>query len=239
MNEEKDNWEELKNLPDDYEYDASIAQRAIERIQQEKARKSNKEGWWRKHWRPMAVSLATCAVIVGVGIPVYHSLFNPNIEVPPVNSSENSSTVYYDENHLTVNPITDVGLFVQEQALNFKFFTYPNTMNYGAVITNTGEFAYLRQEMLYIGADGFDQVKLWSEVLTSANFDFEDTFKGLDNLLILTDVTINYHGQEEVGTGKKEIRAKFTYESVNYYLEIITAGETETKIEQYVNLLIG
>ena len=235
MNEEKDNWEELKNLPDDYEYDASIAQRAIERIQQEKARKSNKEGWWRKHWRPMAVSLATCAVIVGVGIPVYHSLFNPNIEVPP----DNSSTVYYEEKQLTINPVDNVTIYLQEMQVNIKYFNYPTAETHSAVVNETNEFAYLKQEMLYIGADGFDQVKLWSEVLTSANFDFEDTFKGLDNLLTLTDATINYQGQEEVGTGKKEIRAKFTYESVNYYLEIVTAGETETKIEQYVKLLIG
>ena len=192
MKEEKDNWEELKNLPDDYEYDASIAQRAIERIQQEKARKSNKEGWWRKQWRPMAVSLATCAVLVGVGIPVYHSLFNPNIEVPPVNSSENSSTVYYDEKHLTIDAIEDVSGFLQGQALSFKFFNYPNIRNYVAVVTDTDEFAYLRQEMLYIGADGFDQVKLWSEVLTSANFDFEDTFNGTDKEVMVSNMKVEY-----------------------------------------------
>ena len=235
MNEEKDNWEELKNLPDDYEYDASIAQRAIERIQQEKARKSNKEGWWRKHWRPMAVSLATCAVIVGVGIPIYHSLFNPNIEVPP----DNSSTVYYEEKQLTINPVDNVTTYLQEMQVNIKYFNYPTAETHSAVVNETNEFAYLKQEMLYIGADGFDQVKLWSEVLTSADFDFEYSFEGITQSITVNNLAVSYRMEEEIADKNKEIKAKFTYESVNYYLEIVTAGETETKIEQYVNLLIG
>ena len=44
---------------------------------------------------------------------------------------------------------------------------------------------------------------------------------------------------EEYNSAQKQVYAKFTYESIDYYLEITTTGEAEAKIEQYVNMLIG
>ena len=75
MSEKKDNWERLMNIPDDYEYDPEIAQRAIEQIEREKAEKQAKKAWWKKQWKPLAISLAACAVALAVFIPVYHSFF--------------------------------------------------------------------------------------------------------------------------------------------------------------------
>ena len=49
MSEKKDNWEKLINLPDEYEHNPEIAQRAIEQIEREKAQKQVKEQWFRKH----------------------------------------------------------------------------------------------------------------------------------------------------------------------------------------------
>ena len=94
MSEKKDNWERLMNIPDDYEYDPEIAQRAIEQIEREKAEKQAKRAWWKKQWKPLAISLATCVVALAVFIPVYHSFFQSQLEVPPHSGSENSSTVY-------------------------------------------------------------------------------------------------------------------------------------------------
>jgi hypothetical protein len=93
--------------------------------------------------------------------------------------------------------------------------------------------------MLYIGADGFDQVNLWSVVMTDANFDFEESFNEADKEVTVSEIKVDYMTKEEVGMGKQEIQAKFTYEAIDYYLELTTAGEVETKIEQYVTMLIG
>ena len=239
MSEKKDNWEKLINLPDEYEHDPEIAQRAIEQIEREKAQKQVKEQWFKKHWRPMAVSLATCAIALAVFIPVYHSLYQSQLEVPSDSSLSSNSSIYYDDNKITFTAITDVATFVQEQGLTLKYFDYQTVKTDSAVITDTNEFAYLQQEMLYIGADGFDQVNLWSVVMTEADFDFEDFFEGFVEEVITLNISVTYKVKEEIDSPNKDIRAKFTYESVDYYLELTTAGEVEAKIEQYVNILIG
>lgn len=239
MSEKKDNWERLISIPDEYEYDPEIAQRAIEQIEREKAEKQAKKAWWKKQWKPMAISLASCAVALAVFIPVYHSFFQSQWEAPPDSGSGNSSTIYYDDNDITFTIITDVSTYVQEHSLTLKYFNYQTAITHAAVITDTNQFAYIEQEMLYIGADGFDQVNLWSVVMTEADFDFERFFNDSIEEVTVSDIKVDYATKAEVGTGKQEIQAKFTYESVDYYLELTTAGEVEAKIEQYVNMLIG
>lgn len=239
MSEKKDNWERLINIPDEYEYDPEIAQRAIEQIEREKAEKQVKKVWWKKQWKPMAISLATCAVALAVFIPVYHSFFQSQLEVPPNSSSENSSTVYYDEASITLNEVADVANYVQTQELNLKYYNYPTVTTLGAVITETKEFAFLSQKMVYVGTDGFDQVKLNSVVMTDAEFDFEKFFDDVNKEIAVSNINVDYMIIEEYNSAQKQIYAKFTYESVDYYLELTTAGEAEKKIEQYVNMLIG
>ncbi len=239
MGEKKDNWERLMHLPDEYEYDPEIAQRAIERIEREKAEKQAKKDWWKKRWRPMTISLATCAVILAVFIPVYHSLYQSQLEGSPNSGSENSSTVYYDEDSITFNKVADVANYVQTQELNLKYYNYPTVITHSAVITETNEFAFLRQKMVYVGEDSFDQITFYAVVMTDAEFDFEKSFDGFVEEVITLNISVTYKVKEEIDSPNKDIRAKFTYESVDYYLEIITAGEAEAKIEQFVTLLIG
>ena len=239
MSEKKDNWERLMNIPDDYEYDPEIAQRAIEQIEREKAEKQAKKDRWKKQWKPMAISLAACAVALAVFIPVYHSFFQSQLEVPPNSGSENSSTVYYDGDSITVNKVTDVSTYIQEYGLTLKYFNYPTAITHSAVVTDTNEFAFLKQEMLYIGADGFDQVNLWSVVMMGADFDFERFFDDMNKEIIVSDIKVDYMTREELDSLERNIQSKFTYQSVDYYLEIVTEGEAEAKIEQYVNMLIG
>lgn len=239
MSKKKDNWEKLINHPDEYEHDPEIAQRAIEQIEREKAQKHVKEHWFRKHWRPMAVSLATCAIALAVFIPVYHSLYQSQLEVPPNSSSSGNSFVYYDEASITLNEVADVANYVQTQELNLKYYSYPTVTTHGAVITETNEFAFLTQKMVYVGADGFDQIKLYSVVMTDADFDFEEFFNEADKEVIVSEIKVDYMTRAELDSARQNIQAKFTYESVDYYLEIVTAGEVETKIEQFVTMLIG
>lgn len=239
MSKKKDNWERLMNIPDDYEYDPEIAQRAIEQIEREKAEKQAKKAWWKKQWKPMAISLAACAALLAVFIPVYHSFFQSQLEVSPNSGSDNSSTIYYEEKQLTVERVTDVATFVQTQGLALKYFSYPTAETRGTWISDTNEFAFLKQEMLYIGADGFDQVNLWSVVMTDAEFEFKDFFDEFNKEVAVSGVNVDYMIIEEYNSAQKQIYAKFSYESIDYYLEITTTGEAEAKIEQYVNMLIG
>ena len=187
----------------------------------------------------MAVSLATCAVALAVFIPVYHSFFQSQLEVPPNSSSDSSSTIYYEDIQLTVERVTDIVTFVQTQGLALKYFNYPTAITHSAVVTDTNQFAFLKQEMLYIGADGFDQVNLWSVVMTDADFDFERFFDGFVEEVMILNIPVSYKSKAEAGSVDQEIRIKFTYESVDYYLELVTEGEAEAKIEQFVTMLIG
>lgn len=250
MSEKKDTWEKLKNLPDEYERNPELAQRAIEKIQQEQAKKQPKENWFQKGWKYMAVSAATCAVALAVFIPVYHSLNKAQLEAPPEDSSPCSAStessvsveippVYYEANQVTVSDVADVVNFVQEQQLSVKYYDYQTAITQSAVIADSGEFAFLKQEMLYIGADGFDQVTCWGVVIQNAEFDFMLAFNSLNEEMVQSNITIAYKVISKETSSKKEIQAKFTYDSIDYYLDIQTSGEAVAKIEQYVNMLVN
>ncbi len=229
MSEKKDNREKLISLPHEYEHNPTIAQRAIERIKQEEAQKQLKENRFKKHWRALAISLASVAVALAVFIPVYHFL----TLTPP------QTPVYYEEKELTVTQIEDVTSFAEGQNLSVKYFDYQTVTTHSAVVTKTNEFAYLKQRMVYIGVDGFDQVNSWSVGMTNAEFDFTKFFNNLNEELIASDIHVNYTIKTELDAVNQIIQAKFAYESAEYYLEIETAGEAEDKIEQYVTMLIG
>lgn len=245
MKEKKDNWERLHEMSEEYEYDPNIVKRAIEQIEKEKSEmateKSQKTNWFQKQWKPIAVALATCAVVLAVCIPLYRSFSSP----PSLNNSTSdfgdgsSSIIYNEEVKLTIASIEDVKAFVQENELSIKYFDYPNTIDYSAVVTTTNEFAYLKQEMLYIGADGFDKVTLYSVALTNAEYDFESLFAGAKYSISVSDILVSYKFKEETGTNKKEIQFKFSCENAEYYLILNTGGEVEAKIEQFVTMLIG
>ena len=245
MKEKKDNWERLHEMSEEYEYDPNIVKRAIEQIEKEKSEmateKSQKTNWFQKQWKPIAVALATCAVVLAVCIPLYRSFSSP----PSLNNStsdlgdSSSSIIYNEEVKLTIASVEDVKTFVQENELSIKYFDYPNTINHSAVVEETGEFAYLKQEMLYIGVDGFDKVTLYSVALTDIEYDFEEFYNGETQTIFIEDILVLYSYKEEIGTNKKEILFKFSYENAEYYLILNTGGEVESKIEQFVAMLIG
>ena len=74
--------------------------------------------------------------------------------------------------------------------------------------------------------------------MTNADFDFEETFPKTEHEVTVSGIKVDYKSTSVENTIKKEILAKFTYQSLDYYLEIVTEGEVEAKIEQFVNLLI-
>lgn len=238
MSEKKDNWEKLNELPENYRHDSSIAQRAIEQIEREEAEKQQRKRGWTVQWKRTALALATFSVVLAVFLPVYFFVIQPGLN-PDNGGSSGNSAIYYEEKQLTISPVADVLSFVQENQLSIKYFNYPTVNSYSAVVTDTDEFAYLKQQMLYIGANGFDHVYLHAVAMTDADFDFEDSFGELNVQSTVSNILVDYRTKTEAGTADKNIRAKFTYESAEYYLEIITAGDAETKIAEFVTMLIG
>lgn len=238
MSEKKDNWEKLSELPEQYQHDDAIAQRAIEQIEREELAKRQRKNGWSVQWRRAALSLATFSVVLAVFLPVYFFVIQPGLPSGDSGASS-SSAVYYEEKQLTVAPVTDLPSFVQEKNISVKYFNYPTATSNCAFVTDTNEFAYLKQEMLYVGTDGFDHVYLHAVAITGADFDFEKSFGELNEETTVLNVLVDYTIKTETGTAGKRIRSKFTYESAEYYLEIITAGDAETKIGQFVTMLIG
>lgn len=238
MSEKKDNWEKLNELPEKYAHDSSIAQRAIQQIEREKLEKQQKKLGWTVQWKRTALALATFSIVLAVFLPVYFFVIQPGLNPDTGNSSGNSA-IYYEEKQLTISPVADVSSFVQENQLSIKYFNYPTASSHSAFVTDTNVFAYLKQQMLYIGADGFDHVYLHAVAMTDADFDFEKSFDYIDKETTISNIFVEYKTKIEAGTADKNIRAKFTYESAEYYLEIITAGDAETKIAEFVTMLIG
>ena len=67
MKNEKDKWEEFKDLPETYETNDNLVPKVKYEIFREKHTKR------RIHWQAIVASITICAVGVGIFVPVYLS----------------------------------------------------------------------------------------------------------------------------------------------------------------------
>lgn len=88
---------------------------------------------------------------------------------------------------------------------------------------------------MFLSATGFDTVNL-GIVLTDDKFQYFELFEEITDPVSISDVEIIY-GQTIV-ENKYNIKAKFAYEDITYFLEIVT-DSAEGKLEYYVNTLLG
>ena len=136
--------------------------------------------------------------------------------------------------------VSDLDAFVQENNVQANYFTYPTAQNKCAKVTETGAIAYLMQDMVYIGSNGFDIVNMKAVVLSNSEFEFEQYFVHTNMEFHLEQTKINYSHTINSDNNKMNILAKFYYEDVKYYLEIETMNiEVENVLEQYVTLLLA
>ena len=221
MKNEKDKWEEFKDLPETYETNDNLVPKVKYEIFREKHTKR------RFHWQAIAASVTLVAVGFGLFIPVYLSNHK--------NESEDERK-YYKQNELLKSKIEDINFFLEEKGLNILYYKEENIISQSWKIVETNELAFISQDMFYrTEEETIDNVSLKVQLKTDCNFEGLNEYNNLPQETYISDIYIEYFiNSSKAG---KEIFAKFIYENIPYYLEVETANETG-KLENYINMLL-
>lgn len=228
MSERKSNWDKLIDLPNEYEVNPDLANKAIATIEQRQ--NQPKRSWFSLHWKKLSTALASVAVVTALGIVLVPRLI-PSPEPPPI--------IYYANEAVRVDEQADINAFVAEQGLSAKYFSLPNTTTRVAFISETEQIAYIHQQTIYIGNGSFDLIQLRAVVLQNATFDFEKDYEELSESTTHMEINIAYGVKTGKATELPKVLACFEKDSVKYYLEIHTAGDAAEKVQQYVAMLLA
>lgn len=229
MNEKKDKWEQLTEIPQDYEVNPDLIKKAESAMRQE--RRTHRRN---VHvWQTVAGSLAACCLLL-IMIPAFRSLDNGPI-TPPDSSSSSTEERYFDDGSI-VKETADITEVVESNDLDIRYFTDKSVKTQVAKIKETDELAIVLQDMFYIDmqAGYMDTVTLMISLKPNDRFETFDPYETLSETMSVSDIAIQYSIQQE----EKRVKAKFVYEGFPYYLEIKTEDATG-KIEKYVNMLIS
>ncbi len=227
MEDKKNKRDRLLNMPAEYEQNPEIAQSVIREMRAKK--NARKKGWFFMQWKKLAISAASLVLAVGIFLPIYFSL----IKTPT------DDVVYYAPTSITLAVVSDLDAFVQENNVQANYFTYQTAQNKCAKVTETGAIAYLMQDIVYMGSNGFDVVNMKAVVLPNSEFEFEQYFVHTNMEFHLEQTKINYSYTINSANNRMNILAKFDYKNVKYYLEIETTKDAETALEEYVTMLLA
>lgn len=227
MNEKKDKWEQLTEIPQDYEVNPDLIKKAESAMRQE--RRTNRRN---VHvWQTVAGSLAACCLLL-IMIPAFRSLGNGPI-TPPDSSSSSTEERYFDEGSI-VREDADIIEVVEANHLQIKYYNDETVTSKIGKIKDTDELAIIYQSMVCF--DTWDEVSLMISLKPNDKFETFDSYETLSESILVSEVSIQYSIRDSAGS--KKIKAKFVYEGFPYYLEIKTEDATG-KIEKYVNMLIS
>lgn len=229
MNEKKDKWEQLTEIPQDYEVNPDLIKKAESAMRQE--RRTHRRNM--HVWQTVAGSLAACCLLL-IMIPAFRSLGNGPI-TPPDSSSSSTEERYFDDGSI-IKETADITEVVEINELDIRYFTDKSVKTQVAKIKETDELAIVLQDMFYIDmqAGYMDTVTLMISLKPNDKFEAFVLYENLSENMSVSDIAVQYSVQKE----KKKVRAKFVYEGFPYYLEIKTEDATG-KIEKYVNMLIS
>lgn len=218
MKQEKDKWEEFKELPEAYETNDDLVPKVKYEIFREKHIKRQ------IHWRPIVASITICVIGVGIFVPVYLSN----------HTNEKDEQKYYIESNLENHSIEDIEDFVEKNSFEIVYYTGENIISKSITIKETNEIALISQEMAIIDENLVDNIQLQIQLIPDAKFSMFNEFEELAESCVISDISIEYSVKQI--SRKEQILAKFTYESIPYYLEIQTDDATG-QLEKYINML--
>ena len=116
MNEKKDKWEQLTEIPQDYEVNPDLIKKAESAMRQE--RRTHRRNM--HVWQTVAGSLAACCLLL-IMIPAFRSLGNGPI-TPPDSSSSSTEERYFDDGSI-IKETADITEVVEINELDIRYFT--------------------------------------------------------------------------------------------------------------------
>lgn len=154
MNEKKDKWEQLTEIPQDYEVNPDLIKKAESAMRQE--RRTHRRN---VHvWQTVAGSLAACCLLL-IMIPAFRSLGNGPI-TPPDSSSSSTEERYFDDGSI-IKENADIIEVVEANHLQIKYYndetvTSSNLENkgYRRIGNYLSEYVLLR----YLGYSQFNGI---------------------------------------------------------------------------------
>ena len=116
MNEKKDKWEQLTEIPQDYEVNPDLIKKAESAMRQE--RRINRRN---VHvWQTVAGSLAACCLLL-IMIPAFRSLGNGPI-TPPDSSSSSTEERYFEAGSVEFREISNLTDIVEANDLKIQYY---------------------------------------------------------------------------------------------------------------------
>lgn len=214
------NFEEKKidEILDGYEPDMQVVARAIEKIEEIKAKEKR-----RKKIIISLSTLAACICFICVGLLFY---FN---NLPQTPKYFDDTTYHYSS---TVTD-TDIESHLTQSGIE-KYFVGEAVTNQLAVTVEKEEICFLYQTFVDVNADF---VELYVVLINNATFDFEKDFKNCNSKTQIANISVNY----VVASGAESVVfSKFTYDNHNYFLKITTYdSDAVGRLDYYITLLLG
>lgn len=143
---------------------------------------------------------------------------------------------YYNYEQIKTENIDDISVFLNDNVLACKYYkgsAVSSTYQAGYII-ETNVLAFLQQQSLVIGADGFDTIEL-GIVFVEGRFKEFDDFNELVLETTVNDIQVQYKEAEQVD-GSCILYASFRLDSLVYYLQVTTQS-AEGKLETYIGAL--
>ena len=143
--------------------------------------------------------------------------------------------IYYDENSVYSEEITDIEQLRDENNLSFLYYdgnSFPSQYEVGRLVEND-QIMFIIQSTLLISQTDFDAVELGICFSDDTFQDFGD-FIELESVLTVENYNIQYRVES---SAQNNFYAKFTVEGVVYYLNVTTAGGTEV-LQGYIEQLL-
>ena len=192
MNEKKDKWEQLTEIPQDYEVNPDLIKKAESAMRQE--RRTHRRNM--HVWQTVAGSLAACCLLL-IMIPAFRSLGNGPI-TPPDSSSSSTEERYFDDGSI-IKETADITEVVEINELDIRYFTDKSVKTQVAKIKETDELAIVLQDMFYIDMQAcyMDTVTLMISLKPNDKFEAFVLYENLSENMSVSDIAVQYSVQKE------------------------------------------
>lgn len=227
MDGKRDIIEEIIHLPEGEVVDEHLIDDILSQPEQPAKRKSDTIALSR-----MASGIVSALIALLLAAVFFCIYWITAGKMPPV--TPNDENRYFDSTEIAYENIEDISAFVEEHGLNARFLVGMQDVNKAAYTVEGDELVFLTQQTLYFSGMGFDILKL-GIVLTDDTFQDFDYFNKISDEININGIDVVY-GQETIKE-KQNIKAKFEYEEITYFLEI-TTDNAEGKLEFYINTLL-
>ncbi len=208
----------IDEILDGYEPDMKVVARAIEKIEEIKAKEKR-----RKKVIITFSTFAACICFICVGLLYY---FN---NLPQSPKYFDDTTYHYSS---TVTD-TDIESHLTQSGIE-KYFVNEAVTNQLAVTVEDEKVCFLYQMLVDVSGD---YVELYVVLINNATFDFEKFFNDcnlkIESSLVNGKYLVVSSGVESV------VFAKFTYDNHNYFLKITTHDDAVSRLDYYITLLLG